>query len=226
MESNDFNQGMIQFFNTALTYQGKQALSDINLKIEKGEFVYLIGPSGSGKTSLLKLIYLEEFPSDGSLTVSEFDTVSLKKRHIHKLRRKLGIVFQDFKLLPDRSVFDNIAFILKVTGTRQKDIERKVEKVLDQVGLSDKRDKKPNELSGGEQQRIAIARAIVNEPYILLADEPTGNLDPKVSEEIVELLLKINAMGTAVLMTTHDHTILEKYPKRIIEIEHGKVIAS
>ena len=217
---------MIRFFNTSMHYGDKAALSDISFHIEKGEFVYLIGPSGSGKTSLLKLIYMEEFPSEGSLRVADFDSISIKKRHIHKLRRKLGVVFQDFKLLPDRNIFDNIAFILKVTGTRKNEIQRKVEKVLDQVGLSDKRDKYPNELSGGEQQRIAIARAIVNEPYILLADEPTGNLDPKVSQEILELLFKINAMGTAVLMSTHDHQILEDHPKRIIEIVDGKLVRS
>lgn len=217
---------MIRFFNTSMNYGDKIALEDISFHIEKGEFVYLIGSSGSGKTSLLKLIYMEEFPSDGSLRVSDFDSISIKKRHIHKLRKKLGIVFQDFKLLPDRNIYENIAFILKVTGTRSKDIPRKVNKVLEQVGLHDKSEKFPHELSGGEQQRVAIARAIVNEPYILLADEPTGNLDPKVSKEIIELLFKINAMGTAVIMSTHNHKILQQFPKRILQIENGKLVRS
>jgi cell division transport system ATP-binding protein len=215
---------MIDFFNVSLEYNRKQILKDINLHIDKGEFVYLIGSSGAGKTSLLKLVYLEKFPSEGSMVIAEFDSLKIKKRHIHKLRRKLGIVFQDFKLFQDRSVFENIAFVLKVTGTKRKDIVRKVTKILDQVGLSGKADKKPRELSGGEQQRVAIARAIVNEPYILLADEPTGNLDPSVSEEIIQLLHKINDMGTAVLMTTHDYDLIKRFPKRVVEIKDGKAV--
>ena len=215
---------MIRFFNVSMQYGENKALDDISFKIDKGEFVYMIGPSGSGKTSLLKMIYMEEFPSEGSVSVEEFDTISIKKWHIHKLRRKLGIVFQDFKLLTDRSVYDNIAFVLKVTGSRKKEIRRKVERALDQVGLIDKIDKKPNELSGGQRQRVAIARALVNNPSILLADEPTGNLDSEMGQEVMDILMDLNKNeGITIVMVTHDETHA-RYTQRIIKVFDGKVI--
>lgn len=215
---------MIQFNHVHLSYDKRNVLYDVSFEIQKGEFVYLIGASGSGKSSILKLIYLDEFPDDGFVTISEFDSMHIKKRQVALLRRKVGIVFQDFKLLADRTVYENIEFVLMVTGTRPNLIPRKIEKVLQEVGLEQKSSRYPFELSGGEQQRISIARAIVNDPYILLADEPTGNLDPKVSTDIFELLLKINRRGTAILMATHNYDFLNKYPHRVIEINQGKIV--
>lgn len=215
---------MIQFNRVHLSYENRKVLNDITFSIQKGEFVYLIGSSGSGKSSLLKLIYLDEFPDEGYISIAEFDSLKIKKKHVQLLRRKVGIVFQDFKLLADRTVFENIEFVLMVTGTRRNLIPRKIEKVLQEVGLEDKSSMYPHELSGGEQQRISIARAIVNDPYILLADEPTGNLDPKVSSDIFELLLKINRRGTAILMATHNYDFINKYPHRVIELDKGKIV--
>lgn len=215
---------MIHFYNVTTRYKDNIALSNVTFSIAKGEFVYVIGSSGAGKSTLLKLIYREILPDSGSLTVAEFDSEKFKKRHLYKLRRKVGIVFQDFKLLPDRNVFENIAFVLKVTGVRSSRIKTRVEKVLREVGLTDKTNKYPNELSGGEQQRVAIARALINEPYILVADEPTGNLDSDVSKEIIELLLKINRRGTAIMMATHDYNLIQAYPNRTLKVHHGEVV--
>lgn len=215
---------MIHFYDVNLSYDKRKTLKDISFSISKGEFVYLTGASGSGKSTLLKLIYMDILPDSGSFSVAEYDSLSIKKRHLPYLRRKVGVVFQDFKLLPDRTVFENIAFVLKVTGTRRNQINRKVEKVLSEVGLSGKGNRFPHEISGGEQQRVAIARAIVNEPFVLVADEPTGNLDPDVEMEILELLIKINRRGTAILMATHNYELISRYPQRQLRIENGNLI--
>lgn len=215
---------MIQFYNTTVKYKSRIGIKNINIHIDKGEFVYLIGASGAGKSTLLKCIYMEEFPNSGSVVVADFDSSNIKKRQIHLLRRKVGIVFQDFKLLPDRTIYENLAFVLKVTGTRSNQIKKKVLKALNDVGLEGKEKRLPSELSGGEQQRVAIARGIINEPYILLADEPTGNLDPDVTKEIIDLLMKINKRGTAILMATHEYGIIEQNPQRVIEIQNGELV--
>ncbi|MCB0279819.1 MAG: cell division ATP-binding protein FtsE [Calditrichaeota bacterium] len=215
---------MIHFYNTTVKYAGRVGIRNINMSIAKGEFVYLTGPSGAGKSTLMKCIYMEEFPDSGNVVVAEFDSSQIKKKHIPLLRRKVGIVFQDFKLLTDRSIYDNLAFVLRVTGNRPNQIKKKVLKALGDVGLDGKEDRYPHELSGGEQQRVAIARAIINEPYILLADEPTGNLDPEVTAEIIDLLMKINKRGTAILMATHEYDIIEKNPQRVIEIRDGELV--
>ena len=181
----------------------------MNFKVNDGEFVFVTGPTGSGKSTLLRLIYMDIFPNRGKVIVGRFDSRKIKKRQIPYLRRRLGIVFQDFKLLDDRNVFENVAFALYVTGAKRKEINRKVLMALTEVGLSHKKNSMPDELSGGEQQRVAIARAIVNEPFLILADEPTGNLDPDTSTEIIELLKRINLRGTSIIMATHNYSIIE-----------------
>jgi cell division transport system ATP-binding protein len=216
---------MIKIFNATTAYNAHSGIYDINLTIDKGEFVYLIGPSGAGKSTLLKLIYLDLLPQKGHIVVADFNSTKIKKREIPLLRRQLGIVFQDFKLFTDRSVYENIAFVLQVTGVRRREIQKRVLNVLSEVGLSHRRHAYVTELSGGEKQKIAIARALVNEPFVLLADEPTGNLDPAASDEIMALLQRINNRGTAVLMATHNYSLLKKYPGRIVRLEEGKLSA-
>jgi len=213
---------MVQIYNVSFRYSGNDGLKFVNLNIEAGEFVYLVGSSGAGKSTVLKLIYMDIFPDSGHVIVDKYNSLTFKKRHLPYLRRKLGIIFQDFKLLNDRNVFDNVAFTLRVIGTRKREVKRKVLRVLAEVGLSHKRNKTPLQLSGGEQQRVAIARALVNEPIILLADEPTGNLDQESAEEIMQLLEKINVKGTAILMATHDHQLVRGPRKRVLKIENGK----
>lgn len=202
-------------------------LTNVDLTIHKGEFVYLIGKTGSGKSSLLKVIYAELPAIDGSATVANYDLKTINKKEIPFLRRKLGIIFQDFQLLIDRSVEDNLAFVLKATGWRDKEkIHDRIIEVLEEVGLTFKRNKMPHQLSGGEQQRVAIARALLNKPVIILADEPTGNLDPDTSNDIMRLLFKISENGQSVLMATHNYNIINKFPSRIIKCEEGTVIDS
>lgn len=198
-------------------------LDSIDFTLDRGEFCYLIGNTGSGKSSLLKLIYRDAIPTRGEVHVDQLRVDKLRNRDIPGLRRKLGIVFQDFQLLHDRNVFDNVAFALEITGKNRKEIKEKVLELLHQVGLAHKQKSKTSDLSGGEQQRVVIARALANEPEILLADEPTGNLDPSAAESIMELLKQINRKGTAVLMVTHDHTLVKKYPFRTIQIENGQL---
>jgi cell division transport system ATP-binding protein len=199
-------------------------LSDVDVKIKRGEFVYLIGQTGSGKSSLLKTLYGELGLEKGSGKIAHFDLRELKSSQIPFLRRKLGIVFQDFQLLTDRSVFDNLQFVLKATGWKNEaDIRTRIKEVLEKVGLSTKDFKMPHELSGGEQQRVVIARALLNHPEVILADEPTGNLDPKVSDDIMQLLHQISKSDTAVLMATHDYRIIQKFPGRILKCEAGAV---
>lgn len=214
---------MVQINNVGFKYSSGEGLFQINLYINSGEFVYLIGPSGAGKSTVLKLIYMEIFPDSGQVIVGEFNSLTFKRRYIPYLRRKLGIIFQDFKLLNDRDVYSNVAFALEVTGAKKREIKKKVLRVLAEVGLSHKRNKMPLQLSGGEQQRVAIARALVNEPIILLADEPTGNLDPIATAEIMQLLERINVKGTAVLMATHDHNLVQGPRKRVVRIENGRI---
>jgi cell division transport system ATP-binding protein len=200
------------------------ALNDVSFNVGKGEFVFLTGPSGAGKSTILKLIYMEERPTDGEVRVAGMSSVTIRPRDIPKLRRKLGIVFQDFRLLEDRTAEANIAFALEVTGTPRSSIASKVSRVLTQVGLASKATSYPRELSGGEQQRVAIARALVNDPILLIADEPTGNLDDRATRGVFQLLRDINASGTAVLMATHNLDLIRRSDYRSIELNRGKIV--
>ena len=202
----------------------RPALDDVNVKIDKGEFVFLIGPSGSGKSTFMRLLLAAETPTTGDVRVSKFHVNKLPGRHVPKLRQVLGCVFQDFRLLQQKTVFDNVAFALEVIGRRADQINRVVPDVLETVGLSGKANRLPHELSGGEQQRVAIARAFVNRPLVLLADEPTGNLDPDTSQDIMDLLERINRTGTTVLMATHDHHIVDSMRQRVVELSLGRLV--
>ena len=202
----------------------RPALENVSVKIDKGEFVFLIGPSGSGKSTFMRLLLAEEQPSKGNVHVSKFHVNKLPGRYVPKLRQVIGCVFQDFRLLQQKTVYDNVAFALEVIGKRPDVIKRVVPEVLEMVGLSGKANRLPNELSGGEQQRVAMARAFVNRPLVLLADEPTGNLDPETSKGIVDLLERINRTGTTVVMATHDHHIVDSMRQRVVELDAGKVV--
>lgn len=204
---------------------GTPALNRVSVHIEPKEFVIIVGTSGAGKSTLLKLLTREEKPSSGKIVVGGIDYDTLRDRDIPLLRRKIGVVFQDFKLLPQRTVFENVAFALEIAGMSNREIKNTVPKVIELVGLAGKEKQFPNELSGGERQRVAIARAVVRQPKILMADEPTGNLDPKHSWDIVRLLEKINRYGTTVLLTTHNQEIVNKLKRRVITMEHGKIVA-
>jgi cell division transport system ATP-binding protein len=209
---------MIRFDHVSVSFDHQPVLSDVALEIQRGEFVSLVGDTGSGKTTLLRLIYFDLLPEEGTVTVGAFSTSAMRKRDIPKLRRTLGIVFQDFRFLEDRTVFENVSFTLEVTGAKRAEIGKKTLQVLADVGLSHKRNSMPHELSGGEQQRMVIARALVNDPLVLLADEPTGNLDLATSLEILQLLKKINSRGTAVILATHNHELVRRSGSRIINI--------
>jgi len=217
---------VIRFENVSKTYpsQDKAALDGVSLEVLKGEFVFLVGLSGSGKSTFLRLVLREERPSSGTIHVAGKDLNSLANHKIPELRRQVGTVFQDFRLLPNKTVFENVAFTLHVLGYSKKEINREVPEVLELVGLEDKSDRRPSEVSGGEQQRIAIARAYVSRPAILIADEPTGNLDPATSVGIMKLLDRINREGTTVVMATHDSGIVDQMRKRVIELDGGNVI--
>ena len=204
--------------------KGSMALKDVSLHVAKGEFVFLTGHSGAGKSTVLRLIYADDLPTSGTVRVSGFSTASLKRRDIPRLRRRLGIVFQDFRLLEDRTAEENVAFALEVTGTRRSVIAPKVMRVLTQVGLATKANAYPHQLSGGEQQRVAIARALVNDPLVLLADEPTGNLDERATRGVYQLLKDINATGTAVLLATHDLDLVRQASCRTVELQEGAVV--
>lgn len=218
------NNAIIKLEGVDLFQMNHQVFSNISLSINKGEFLYLIGETGSGKSSLLKALFGEIKSSAGNITVSTFNLNTISAKEIPLLRRKLGIVFQDFQLLTDRNVFDNLEFVLKATGWSDKTkIADRIDEVLDSVHLTEIKEKMPFELSGGEQQRAAIARALLNHPEIILADEPTGNLDPKKSEKIIELLQEINAKGTTVLIATHDYAMIQKYGARIIKCDNQKI---
>ena len=215
---------MISFNKVSFSYHQKEIFKDVNFSIDKGEFVFLIGESGTGKTTLLRMINMEIITHSGEVTVSNFISNKIKKPEVPILRRKIGFVFQDFKLLDDRNVFDNVALPLYLAGVKPSLVKKKVFNVLNEVGVFDSFRKMPIELSGGEQQRVSIARAIVNEPFVLIADEPTGNLDPFVSFEIIKILLNINYKGTAVLVATHNYEIVRKLrTKRLMQIKDKKI---
>ncbi len=216
---------LIRIADVQKTYKnGVVALYDFNLSIKKGEFVFIIGASGSGKSTLIKMLYRAEKPEKGSIIIGGINVAKLKDRKVYILRRKLGVVFQDFKLLPKLTVFENVAFAMEVFGCDKNEIQKRVMQVLDLVGLKHKVRQYPNQLSGGEQQRVVIARAIVNKPKLLICDEPTGNLDPDTSMEIMKVLDNINRMGTTVIMATHDRDIVNRMQKRVIVIEEGKLV--
>jgi len=204
-------------------YQDNNAvLSDINLEVNHGEFIYVIGKTGSGKSSLMKTLYADLKLRDGEGTFVDYDLKTLRERDIPYLRRKIGIVFQDFKLLPDRSVYDNLLFVLKATGwSEDREMDVKIKEVLDKVGLKNAANKMPHQVSGGEQQRIAVARALLNDPEVILADEPTGNLDPQTSVEVMQLLREINQNGKTIIMATHDYALLMKFPSKTLKCENG-----
>lgn len=216
---------MIQLINVSKTYpNGIDVLYNINLNIGKEEFVFIVGPSGAGKTTLMKLLYREERPSAGKVIVDKVDVAELTIDQVPYLRRNIGIVFQDYKLLPKRTVFENVAFALRVTGAPRSSIRRKVMQALELVGMLRRANAFPDELSGGEKQRACIARAIVNNPPILLADEPTGNLDPTTSWDIIQLLDKINKRHTTVIISTHNKSIVDDMKRRVVAIENGRVV--
>lgn len=203
---------------------GSMALQDVNVHIEPGEFVFVVGPSGAGKSTFIKMLFREVLPTTGSIFVNGVDILSLTPKEIPFMRRQLGIIFQDYRLLPDRTVYENVAFAMQVIEAPHRKIKRQVMNVLDLVGLRHRANAYPNELSGGEQQRIAIARAIVNDPVFVIADEPTGNLDPETSWDIMEIFKEINATGTTIVMATHDKEVVDAMGKRVIAIEKGRIV--
>jgi cell division transport system ATP-binding protein len=202
----------------------RPALDRVSMSVEKGEFVFLIGPSGSGKSTFLRLLLREDVPTKGDIFVSDMNVAKIPRRRVPKLRQRIGCVFQDFRLLPNKTVGENVAFALEVIGKSRNTVSKVVPEVLDLVGLTGKAERMPHELSGGEQQRVAIARAFVNRPQVLLADEPTGNLDPDTSQDIMLLLERINRTGTTVLMATHDHSIVDSMRRRVVELDLGLVV--
>ena len=218
------SQTVLALNNVTIYQEGRTILSDVNLEVKHGEFLYIIGKTGSGKSSLLKTLYGDLPLTEGTGHIVDFSLETLKEDEIPFLRRKIGIVFQDFKLLPDRSINDNMLFVLKATGwTDLNDMNNKIEEVLTKVGMQDFGNKMPHQLSGGEQQRVAIARALLNDPEFILADEPTGNLDPQTSAEVLEVLKTINALGKTIIMATHDYALLMKYPSKTLKCEDTKI---
>ena len=217
---------MIDFKNVSKVYDnGTRALSNVNIHIDKGEFVFVVGASGAGKSTFLKLMMREEVPSSGTIKIKDYNLGEMKKRKIPYFRRNMGIVFQDFRLIPNMTVYDNVAFAMRVVGAKEKDIRKTVPYVINIVGLPQEARCYPNELSGGEQQRVALARALVNNADIIIADEPTGNVDPQMSLEIVELLKRLNETGTTVIMVTHAHDLVTKFDNRVIVLESGEVVS-
>ncbi len=213
---------MLSFTNVVYHYPSQPVFEDLNLELGSGEFIFLIGKSGSGKSTLLQMIYMNIIPQAGTVQVAEYDSKTIKSKMLPYLRRKVGVVFQDFKLLKDRNIYENLSFVLTVTGKSGREIKKSVNNALSDVGLLHRRYSMPNELSGGEKQRVAIARALINEPLLILADEPTGNLDPDTSSEILEIFEKINARGTAIIFATHNYEIVKKFNHRIIKLENGR----
>ena len=217
---------MIDLVNVTKTYEtGTHALNGIDMHIDDGEFVFLVGPSGSGKSTIIKLLTAELKPTSGSVLVNGYQLESIKRASIPYMRRTLGVIFQDFRLIENKTVYENVAFAMRVIGAAPKEIKKRVPYVLELVGLENKGRRLPNELSGGEQQRVAIARALVNNPSVIIADEPTGNLDPARSLEIMSLLEKINDMGTTILVVTHERELVNRFGKRVVAIESGRIIS-
>lgn len=217
---------VIEFKRVSKTYDnGTNALKDVSITINDGEFVFIVGASGAGKSTFLKIIMREQVPNSGSVVINNFDLNKIKKRDIPKFRRTMGIVFQDFRLIPTMTVYDNVAFAMRVIGAKEKEISKRVPYVLSLVGLNSKARQLPTQLSGGEQQRVALARALVNNAGIIIADEPTGNIDPEMSYEIVDLLNHINANGTTVVMVTHEHELVRRFNHRVITINQGQVVS-
>ena len=217
---------MIELTNVVKTYDiGTKALRGVSMKIEDGEFVFLVGPSGSGKSTIIKLLTAELAPTEGCVNVNGFQLEKIRSRAIPYLRRTLGVIFQDFRLIENKTVYDNVAFAMRVIGAAEKEIKKRVPYVLELVGLENKGRRLPNELSGGEQQRVAIARALVNNPSVIIADEPTGNLDPARSLEIMMLLEQINALGTTVMVVTHEKELVNRFTKRVVAINEGLIIS-
>lgn len=218
---------MIEFNHVSKIYSSNKAaaLKDVTLKVEKGEFAFIVGASGAGKSTLLKLLLKEEEPTSGEIYVNGFRLSKLRRGKVPMLRRSMGIVFQDFRLIPTMNVYDNVAFAQRVTNVSSRDIKRNVPYILGLVGLHDKAKYMPTELSGGEQQRVALARALVNNPSLIIADEPTGNIDPELSYKIVELLTEINKAGTTILMVTHEHELVHEFSNRVITLENGRIVA-
>lgn len=216
---------MIHMTGVSKIYEnGSVALSDISVDIEKGDFIFVVGPSGAGKSTFIKLIFREELPTRGQLVVNGRNLINMTSGQIPYLRRGLGIVFQDYRLLPEKTVYENVAFAMRVIEAPRREIQKRVNSVMDLVGLKDKFRCFPNQLSGGEQQRVAIARAIVNNPVVVIADEPTGNLDPETSWDIMKIFERINKSGTTIVMATHDKTIVDTMRKRVIAIEQGRIV--
>lgn len=215
---------MLIFNHVDFNYPNQPVFQDLNLQIDQGDFVFLIGKSGIGKTSLLQMIYMDLFPQSGYVQVGDYSSETINSKDLPYLRRKIGIVFQDFQLLPDRNVYDNLSFVLNATGSSKKMNKKKIINALSEVGLAHKQNNMPHELSGGEKQRVAIARAIINEPFLVLADEPTGNLDPDTADEILEILKKINSRGTSIILATHNYDLVRKHNAKIIRLEGGKAV--
>ncbi len=215
---------MLTFNHVVFNYSNQPVFNDLNLHVTQGEFVFVIGKSGVGKTSFIKMIYMDIIPDSGYVQVGDYTSDSIRQKDLPILRRKIGIVFQDYQLLNDRTVYENLSFILEVVKTPRKLIKRKVLHALSDVGLAHKQNNYPDTLSGGEKQRVAIARAIINEPFLVLADEPTGNLDPETSDEIIEILKKINQRGTTVIVATHNYELIRKVNAKIIRLENGKAV--
>ena len=215
---------MIKLTNVEKTYAtGSKALKGVSLQIDDGEFVFLVGPSGSGKSTIIKLLTAEIAPTAGSLFINGFRVEKIKKRDVPYMRRTVGVIFQDFRLIDNKSVYENVAFAMRVIGATEAEIKKRVPYVLQLVGLDNKSRRLPHELSGGEQQRVAIARALVNNPTMIIADEPTGNLDPAMSEEIMRLLERINALGTTILVVTHEKALVNRFSKRVVALEDGLI---
>jgi cell division transport system ATP-binding protein len=216
---------VITMVDVGMTYpNGKVALADVNVNIPAGDFVFLVGPSGAGKSTFIRLLIREQLPTSGRVVVAGHDLSRLRRGEVPKLRRRIGIVFQDFRLLPAKTVFENVAFALEVTGSSRSEVRERVPMLLNLVGLHEHNNHLPTQLSGGEQQRVAIARALVHDPAMLIADEPTGNLDPVTSWEIIQLLIQINALGTTVLMATHNQEIVNAMRRRVLALEHGTLV--
>jgi cell division transport system ATP-binding protein len=215
---------MLTFNHVEFDFPNQPVFSDLNLQVDQGEFIFLIGKSGVGKTTLLRMIYMDLLPQSGSVRIEDYSSDTIRKKDIPFLRRKLGIVFQEFQHLQDRNVYENLAFMLQIIGVPRKLIKKKVYNALSDVGLSHKQKNMPDQLSGGEKQRLALARAIINEPHLVIADEPTGNLDPETSDEIMDIIHKINIRGTTVIFATHNYELVRKFEAKIIKLEDGKAV--